>query len=766
MEQTSRLSRQIGSLMAIGTAAGLTDGQLLERFLTCESETAEQAFAALVERHGPMVLRVCRSILPDPHDADDAFQATFLVLVRKTRALWVQDSLGPWLHQVALRTASYARAAAVRRRKHESSAARPVREVPAEEPNDLGPLLHEEVGRLPEPFRVPVVLCDLQGTSHEQAARHLGWPVGTVKSRLARARQRLRERLLRRGLEPIAVVGSELRPDRSDQLLPAALISSTSRAAVRFAASRSVLDGSATILAHGVLSAMAMTRWWKVACVLAVAGVTVSGAGVLAGRKTLAVEPAPQAPAAARSDGDMPIAAASQGPFRLVVSDPGTLESALTGKLISAAEGTVRIVSIVPEFEQVKKGDLVCELDSAAPRILLTNQRITTQSAEANSQNARLTREVAEIALKEYEEGIYLQDRATIQGEIELGKTAIGKTMDRLERIRRAQQKLKERMEKHEETSTDILAEVDLQDRVDSAEQTLRRETLSLGNVESKLKRLETYTKPKTVRDLTAEVEKARAVELSKMQILQLEKAKERRLEGQILASRLIAPNSGIVVYNDHSPRDGNPDRIEKGAWVREGQLIVQIMSLELPMQLNARIGEPMVDRLEVGQRAKVRIDAFPEESFTGVVMSIAPRPDSAAFARSGRKIYPTHIKLDNSTKRLMPGMNGRAEITIVERENALTVPIDALLEYQGKYHVAVKQPGGGFEWREVKVGDADDRSKLAEITQGLKPGEQVALKPIDLMSEFEKRQKGIGVPAKNARRKPVDPTPSSPASR
>jgi DNA-directed RNA polymerase specialized sigma24 family protein len=111
--------RQLRSLFHLGTVRELTDGRFLERFVTDRCKVAELAVAVLVERHGPMVLRVCRSVLSDVHEAQDAFQATFLVLVRKARALWVRDSLGPWLHQVAYRTASCARSAAARRKRHE-----------------------------------------------------------------------------------------------------------------------------------------------------------------------------------------------------------------------------------------------------------------------------------------------------------------------------------------------------------------------------------------------------------------------------------------------------------------------------------------------------------------------------------------------------------------------------------------------------------------------------------------------------------------------
>ena len=193
--------RDLNTLFSVGTIGALTDAQLLDRFTSHRDETAELAFRALVERHGPMVLRVCRAVLRDTHDADDAFQATFLVLLRRGGTLWVRDSLGPWLHQVAYRTASCARSAAARRRRHELRAA----ELTARHPDDgdrddLGEVVHEEVGRLPQRYREVVVLCLLEGLTPEQAARHLKCPVGTVHSRLARGREQLRGRLIRRGL--------------------------------------------------------------------------------------------------------------------------------------------------------------------------------------------------------------------------------------------------------------------------------------------------------------------------------------------------------------------------------------------------------------------------------------------------------------------------------------------------------------------------------------------------------------------------------------
>src|SRR5437764_6645153 len=234
--------RQLRTLFNVGTIRELTDGQLLERFATDRGEAAELAVAVLGERHGPMVLRVCRGVLADPHDTQDAFQATFLVLVKKARALWVRDSLGPWLHQVAYRTASCARSTAARRRRHERRAAVSMQESRAEVGDDLGRILHEEIDRLPERYRALVVLCDLEGHTHEQAARHLGLPVGTVKSRLSRGRERLRARFLHRGLAPNAGLLATARGlDGPSSLLPPALLDSATRAAVEFVAVRTIL---------------------------------------------------------------------------------------------------------------------------------------------------------------------------------------------------------------------------------------------------------------------------------------------------------------------------------------------------------------------------------------------------------------------------------------------------------------------------------------------------------------------------------------------
>ena len=196
----SDVLRHLGALFTTGSATGVPDRQLLERFILRRDEFAEAAFAVLVARHGPMVLKLCRSILRNPHDADDAFQATFMLLAAKAGKIGNRELLANWLYGVALRTALKARTRAFRRRKHERRAAESaiVQSIPREHDLDLHRALHEGIKALPEKYRAAIVLCHLEGMTREEAARLLNCPASTVGVRLMRARERLRAWLKRR----------------------------------------------------------------------------------------------------------------------------------------------------------------------------------------------------------------------------------------------------------------------------------------------------------------------------------------------------------------------------------------------------------------------------------------------------------------------------------------------------------------------------------------------------------------------------------------
>jgi RNA polymerase sigma factor (sigma-70 family) len=194
--------RSLAILFGVGTSCGLSDVELLERFLDSSDQAAEGAFEGLVVRHGPMVLDVCRKILGDAHDAQDAFQATFLILATRAKSIRKQRSIGSWLHGVALRVARRARSDTARRKTQERRIAemtsRDVEAGPPREPDDFR-VLHEEVARLPRKYREPIVFCYLEGMPLEAVAGRLGCPIGTVGVRLMRARERLKARLGRRG---------------------------------------------------------------------------------------------------------------------------------------------------------------------------------------------------------------------------------------------------------------------------------------------------------------------------------------------------------------------------------------------------------------------------------------------------------------------------------------------------------------------------------------------------------------------------------------
>jgi RNA polymerase sigma factor (sigma-70 family) len=285
-----------------GLAAGRqrTDRQLLDDFA---SRGDECAFAGLVGRHGPMVLRVCRRVLRHEQDAEDAFQATFLVLARNTASVRKRETLANWLYGVAYRTAMKAKRGAARRRNHEArlqSRRTDLKSVPPTW-DDVQAVLDEEVQRLPESFRAAFVLCVLDGKTVPAAAAELGAREGTVSWRLARARQRLRQRLARRGIQLSAVLAAlAVARGAAEAAVPAALASSTVRFGLSVAAGEpaAAIPSHVAALAAGVTRAMSLTKA-KIATVFVAASLLMAAGGALAYQSFTGGEETP--PAAARS---------------------------------------------------------------------------------------------------------------------------------------------------------------------------------------------------------------------------------------------------------------------------------------------------------------------------------------------------------------------------------------------------------------------------------------------------------------------------------
>lgn len=292
--QLSRVVQQLRRATLHQDGAGLTDGQLLESFL---SRRDEAAMEALVRRHGPMVWGVCRRLL-NHHDAEDAFQATFLVLVRKAASVVPREMVANWLYGVARQTALKTRATTAKRRTRE----RQVMEMPepaVTEPDlwhDPQPLLDEELSRLPAKYRVVIILCDLEGKTRKEAARQLKLPEGTVASRMATARTKLAKRLARHGLAVSGgALAAVLSQNAASACVPTSLVASTVNATSLLAAGEAltaeVVSAKVAALTEGVLKTMWLTQLKIALAVLLV----VAGAGVGVGglfHPTKATEPA------------------------------------------------------------------------------------------------------------------------------------------------------------------------------------------------------------------------------------------------------------------------------------------------------------------------------------------------------------------------------------------------------------------------------------------------------------------------------------------
>jgi RNA polymerase sigma factor (sigma-70 family) len=281
--QMSSVIRHLRRAALLQEGAGMTDGQLLDCFL---ARREEAAFEALLRRHGPMVLAVCRRVLKNPHDAEDAFQATFLVLVRKLASFQPRQTLGGWLYGVAYHTALKARAATGKRRAKEARLRNlPTPAQPRENSwEELRPLLDQELNRLPDLYREAVVLCDLEGKTRREAARQLGLPEGTLSGRLTTARRLLARRLARRGL---ALAGGALTTILSQNVatagVPAPLVIATVKAAASVAAGRAAAAAvSAPIAAamKGMTKTMLLTKLQSSTVVLLILAALGIGVGV------------------------------------------------------------------------------------------------------------------------------------------------------------------------------------------------------------------------------------------------------------------------------------------------------------------------------------------------------------------------------------------------------------------------------------------------------------------------------------------------------
>jgi RNA polymerase sigma factor (sigma-70 family) len=402
---------------------GLPDADLLGRWL---AERDQAAFELLVRRHGPVVLGVCRRLLDHPADVEDAFQATFLLLVRKAGAIRKGDSLGSWLYKTAFRVALRARAA---RGRKEKAGVLALGEVPSRQDEDLEwrdlrPVLDEEVNALPEKYRVPFVLCHVEGRTNQEAADALGCPLGTVLSRLAWARQRLRSRLTRRGLAVTTTGLAAALAQSAEAAVPAQLLRSTLGAVMQPAGA-----SAPVLLMKGVLRTMFWNKVKMTATALTVGCLLLMGTASVAYRAGAAPVPSPRllagtpaVPSSQREAKAVAPAPIPNSPDTVVVParQDGILQligrEIRTGEKVRAADRvTVTVDGVVKTYRRLRRGDRV-EKGELLARVddLLARKEVQLKEAKLAAARAaiRAAAKTSDEAKKRYEAMLEIKKRA------------------------------------------------------------------------------------------------------------------------------------------------------------------------------------------------------------------------------------------------------------------------------------------------------------------------------------------------------------------
>jgi RNA polymerase sigma factor (sigma-70 family) len=343
--------RHLRRTVLLRDGAGLTDGQLLERFI---SGREEAALEALVKRHSPMVWGVCRRTLRNIHDAEDAFQATFLVLVRKAASVVPKEMVGNWLYGVAHQTAQNVRATATRRRKRE----RQVTDMPEPATRhdnlwyDLQPLLDQELSRLPDKYRAAIVLCDLEGITRKEAARQLGVVEGTMASRLARARTMLAKRLARHGLGASGgALAAAVSQNAASASAPPLVLSSTIKAVSLVAAGKvatGAISAKVVALTEGVVRTMLLKQLKRMTVALTFLAISTLGVGTYSARSHSSDQPGAQ-----KHGGQNPIDIPEKGIKRQAVQN----KEDLAKKDMAALQGPWRLMLYEKNGEIIERNE-------------------------------------------------------------------------------------------------------------------------------------------------------------------------------------------------------------------------------------------------------------------------------------------------------------------------------------------------------------------------------------------------------------------------
>ena len=682
--------RSVQTLFSVGTASALSDGQLIERFVVGHNDAAEVAFAALIERHGPMVFRVCLGVLHDSHSAEDAFQATFLTLARKAGSIRKHGSVASWLFGIARRVAGRAKVERARRVEIERRGAALVgSHVQYSDSPELVPEVQEEVNRLPEKYRAPIVLCYFEGLTHEEAAAQLHVPLGTVKVRLARARARLRGPLTRRGLAPeLPIVAFS---GRALGAIPTLVVDSTIKAAVRIAAGRAVgVSAPVTALVEGVLRAMFLTKLKTTAAFLA-AGVTL----ILALAVVVPAFPRPvrpdQAPAgSAPGDGDRKVTVETvrRTDLQRTSTQIANVEAFESVDLVPRIPGYLKSLK-VDIGDAVKRGQVLAEIDAPELAAMLDRSNAVVEQAEARVVTAK-----AAVAVVE----------ATLEAEKTKAQTAAA-AQQRAESLLRYREKSFERYKDLAGNKSIAQTVVDeAEGRVEAAKSSVseaksQAATARAGIEEGKAKLLAARS---SVGDAEADLRVARA--------------DQRKATIQQESTTIVSPFDGVVTRRGFHSGDFIRSGVDGGS-----AALLVVMKTD-KMRVVVAVPDRDVPLLDVGDHVTVRIDAIGDRVYQGTIARTAYAEDPAS------RTLRAEIDMDNVDGRLRPGQYGMAAIILEVFGNRLTIPVSALIDGRsaGGDAACYRIEGRRAVRTGIKIG-RDDGVRI-EVVDGLKEGDSVVI--------------------------------------
>lgn len=691
-----------------GQEVGVGDAALLERFTR---ERDEAAFELLLRRHGPMVLSTCQRLLGHAHDAEDAFQATFLVLARRAGSVARREAVAAWLYRVACRVALRLRAARARRARYEQEAPSPEAavEAPASDLAELRRALDEEVARLPTRHRAAFVLCCLDGMTGAEAARELGCPLGTVSSRLTRARERLRARLARRGLAPAVAAALAALPAPATAI-PS--IRSTLAAATKFAGgppSAGAVPSRPESLARGVLRSMAITKLKIAAVVLAVAAVACAG---WLSRELEAAPPATKGPPAVAAPKAVAVSVVQpkKGGIDRVSEQTCSIESFQQAEIGAGATGFLKTVA-VDIGSRVKKGEVLAVID--APELEL-NLRL----ARVGVEQALGLVGVAEAQLQAAKVEVDAAKKTTSMREVE------AKAAQAYARFREKQFDRIKRLYKDGAAESTLVEENEGQLLAARSKADAAVAAVDSARADADVRQVKVIQADAAVKSAQAGVEAAK---------IGLEKA-----DLAVARTKMAAPFDGVVTRRHHLAGD---HVFASDASARQPLFSLQRMDL-------LRVVVPVPDRVvrfvEPGTPAEVMIDALPDTPFAGTVARVAFAEDPQT------RTMRTEIDLANPELRLRPGMTGAVRLRLRPGDpKALRLPQRAVvgrptsagpatfvyLVREGKAHLTPVRLGtfGGQEVEVLTGVGPDDR--IVADAQGLK--EETV--PVEVRDELPK---------------------------